>query len=1189
MWRHVGRGALILAVVVAGIVAAVAPGGPLRAGVHAALVLGLLVLTVRRVAALLSGVGASPRDRRVPWGGIVSLAVVIGAGFGEVALSHGHRYGQGEGASQLEARGFRLRKDAADPDARLLTRQSKGKDLRAIRVDVGPWVIAPVRPIAVVSAVLLALLVLVAVSARIAGRGTAEVLLSLGTLACLGLVILYRLGPDLVWSAPRKARVALELLEKQATSVGLALILGVAVFAFARRQGRAALAFFEQRGWVAVCVALALAVVTRVAGARLHGASLALSLGGQAVQMVELVKPFGLLWLVAMVRYPGDDPTASPPSLVQWSRRLGLLGWALVAALACLPGPILTDTGMTATLGLMTAALLATHARKPTLAGALLAVGCAGLVVLRELGVRIVVERVADWLEPFTHSESQSQALWAISSAGWVGSGLGSGLAHTIPNVEVDYVFCLVAEELGLVGAAAVTTLLAVACVRIVRMARSASGASVRGFGVGAGVLLGAPSMLVAAGDAGLMPLTGLPFFGLALGGASFVTLGVIVSFALGLYASSPPEPGGQEVLGEPILPPPVGYRLVAGTLAALAFGVSARVLAVGVISRNTYATEVFRDEGLTALLEGIVDAGQVAPDDDGDGLDLVPDTLDGLLTGLRPELRSRARYEWRVTARLLSPSFIDEAFLHTDEGIRANPDAASRSNPRLASVPSYVVSDRHGVALSEADARGGRRHALRAAGFPVVGHARFGAATGTERVVRRFLAGRNPLFALPANGRSLVRRVQQVLGAGVDPLDQTETHFDVRLTLDARVQREIYELYKKRNLVGAAVALAVPRGEVLALVTAPSVDPDTLEDRDAWSALVADDDGPALNRALRGLYPPGSVFKLVTAAAALDTPGVLAAVSSESCGAKDARLGLSESEGAGHGKLDFPSAMAVSCNLFFGRAGAAAGPALPRWARALGVGSPVRLFAPACQPGPESLGGQAFTCFAAGSAAASEARCGRGGRAEPLPDDFLNRNLHLLATGAIGQGPVLVTPMDMAIVTSTVASGGLRPAPRLVSDLRAVDESGSIAVAGVTCSAEDPVRVLSTEHADEIGMAMRRVMEDGTARRSQCPGRLYRIDEGGRSRWVVRNRPPAKGIAVPVSGKTGTAESAGGKPHSWFVAYAPANAPQVAVAVLVERGGRGAQTACPIAMRALAGSLNGLAEGAPDEGDDDN
>ncbi|MFN0093455.1 MAG: peptidoglycan D,D-transpeptidase FtsI family protein [Dehalococcoidia bacterium] len=319
----------------------------------------------------------------------------------------------------------------------------------------------------------------------------------------------------------------------------------------------------------------------------------------------------------------------------------------------------------------------------------------------------------------------------------------------------------------------------------------------------------------------------------------------------------------------------------------------------------------------------------------------------------------------------------------------------------------------------------------------------------------------------------------------------------DVTLTLDPALQRAAATALGARR--GAGVALDPRTGEVLAMVSVPTYDPSALAED--GEALLADPSSPLLNRATQGLYPPGSTFKVVTAASLLEHR-VVTLDTRVTCPGEIVIDGFPIScrnVAQGVGTYPFRDAFAFSVNAVFAQLGVTLGwERLEATARAFGFG-----------------GAPSFEL----ETAAPRLR-GEGERSEVL-----------LATTAFGQGELLATPLQMALVAATVANGGVQPAPRL-----------GFAVVG------RPV----------APAARRKVLEPGIA--EQLRSLMVAAVASGQ----------AAGIAVPgvtVAGKTGTAETGiEGRSHAWFIGFAPADAPVVAVAVIVENGGRGGEVASPVA-----------------------
>jgi peptidoglycan glycosyltransferase len=299
----------------------------------------------------------------------------------------------------------------------------------------------------------------------------------------------------------------------------------------------------------------------------------------------------------------------------------------------------------------------------------------------------------------------------------------------------------------------------------------------------------------------------------------------------------------------------------------------------------------------------------------------------------------------------------------------------------------------------------------------------------------------------------------------------------------------------------------------------------DTASARSYLERLRADDDAPLFDRATQGLYVPGSVFKLVTAVAALGSGAVDAdttfaeqpAQSRRGLRIDGARLRDSPRSVQLDHPLDLAEAMEVSSNVWFAHAALEAGPdAMAEAGRRLRLDTVFDLGLP--MTSGQVNGGD-------GSLA------GFGSAVE-------------LASAGFGQGEVLVTPLHMALIAAAIANDGVLMAPSIVDRMEDDDgrrTDGSPRAIG---------RVMSSGVADAIRDAMTTAVE----------GEFAGPYAGG-----------AKVPGVRTAGKSGTAELAAGQtPHSWFTGFAPANDPRIVIAVLVENGGAGSSVAVPIGGRLL-------------------
>jgi len=331
----------------------------------------------------------------------------------------------------------------------------------------------------------------------------------------------------------------------------------------------------------------------------------------------------------------------------------------------------------------------------------------------------------------------------------------------------------------------------------------------------------------------------------------------------------------------------------------------------------------------------------------------------------------------------------------------------------------------------------------------------------------------------------------------------------DVVLTLDAAVQQTALSALGSAR--GAVVVLDPRTGAVLALASRPGFDPSTVDAQ--WAVLSRDPSAPLVDRATQGQYPPGSSFKTVTLTAALGSGRVRlsdAVTCPEAINVGGTLIHNFEHEQ--FGQISVLQAFVASCNTAFVQIGQRTGaPAIVTAARALGLGQPVRFDLPTSS-----------------------------GYVPPLRD----LGARGLAQISFGQGSLLVTPLQMALVAAAVGNRGTMMSPFVVSQIRAPD--GRIIRKFTQRGSRD---VMVPAPAGEVAQAMVQVVRSGTGTAAHLPG-------------------------VTVAGKTGTAENPHGNTHAWFIAFAPADRPVVALAVIVENGGVGGQVAAPIARQVLAAAL---------------
>jgi peptidoglycan glycosyltransferase len=330
---------------------------------------------------------------------------------------------------------------------------------------------------------------------------------------------------------------------------------------------------------------------------------------------------------------------------------------------------------------------------------------------------------------------------------------------------------------------------------------------------------------------------------------------------------------------------------------------------------------------------------------------------------------------------------------------------------------------------------------------------------------------------------------------------------YDLTLTIDANIQSLAMKLLAQRK--GAVVVLNPGNGEVLALASTPTFDPNQVDE--TWSQLTTDPDSALLNRATQGAYPPGSVFKLVTEAAALTNNPQVANEVFTCPGYLDVQ-GFRLKDNSVHGQLQLSKALAVSCNTTFAQLGL-------------------------------SLGAEKFTKAAEGFGFGQKPPLEVPVRASTLaPVDKLTGTQ--LATTAIGQGDVLASPLQMALVAAAVANQGVIMQPHLFSEVK--DSAGNIIYK------HQPkvwLNAASSQVTEEIKKGMEMAVVAGTAGKASVQG-------------------------FQVAGKTGSAENPNGKAHAWFIGFAPSEHPRYVVAVIVENAGAGGAVSAPVAKEIFSALL---------------
>lgn len=351
-----------------------------------------------------------------------------------------------------------------------------------------------------------------------------------------------------------------------------------------------------------------------------------------------------------------------------------------------------------------------------------------------------------------------------------------------------------------------------------------------------------------------------------------------------------------------------------------------------------------------------------------------------------------------------------------------------------------------------------------------------------------------------------------------------------ITLTIDKDLQ--IAAERAMAGKTGAVAAINPQTGEVLAMVSKPDFDPNIFVKKikvEDWNKIIKNKAHPLQNRAIANMYPPGSTFKPVTAVAALKY-----GVATPSTGAYCSGVGLYHRRcWKRHGPVSFTTAISQSCDVFFYEMG-----------RRLGIN---RLAEVARQFG---------LSFATNIDLPEEVRKVGDTRKGTVPDEawkkshFRSKDQQKWYPGetvicAIGQGYVLATPLQMALVTAAVSTSGKVYRPQLLKEARNPGHSG---------------RILRNFEAD-------------LTRQVDASPDIFKAVQYGMRQTVVGGGGTGRVVDlgdISVAAKTGSAEVRGKKPHAWFICYAPTENPEIAIAVISEHGGHGSTGAAPVARAIL-------------------
>ncbi len=691
-----------------------------------------------------------------------------------------------------------------------------------------------------------------------------------------------------------------------------------------------------------------------------------------------------------------------------------------------------------------------------------------------------VQTRVNIWLDPWADASGGGyqivQSLYSLADGGLVGRGIGKGLANTIPVVESDFIFSAIGEEMGLLGGAGVLILYLLLCVRGFATAARAKSDTSAFAAVGLTSAICFQAFLIVGGVTKLLPLTGVTLPFMSQGGTSLLASFIIV----GLLLRAGDEGTGRGAQIESGL---AGEKGAQGTALSLMGGPKAGGHAASVV-HGSHARGSF---SLLTAESGVL--GRVA----------LGKRLTSLITVfslLFAVLIANLTYVMQIDAErvqnlptnnhtIARSAYVQRGAIITSDGVTLAESIQQADGTYLRSYPQGTLA-RHTVGYISTQ---------------------YG-TSGIEETMNDTLTG----HADYSNWRSALYTL-----AGVDQPGST-----VALTINSLIQRAAEDALQ--GYTGSIVILDPKTGAVLAKASNPTYSVDDLE-----SVMASGTNGELLDRATGVLYPPGSSFKALTLAAALDSgTTTLDTVYDASAELEIGGAPVTNNHDADYGEVSLRDALAVSSNTAFGQVGVEVGAStLVSYANAFGYGRSV---------------GQDFKCTAS---------------LMPDPAEMTEWETAWAACGQpVGEhespaGPQ-TTVMQNAMVAQAIANGGVVMDPYVVDHVLSPE--------GVETSrtqARSLGQAVSAETASLVKEAMLEVVEDGTGTAAQVQG-------------------------TRVAGKTGTAEVGDGTINSLFIGFAPYDNPTLVISICVEGQGEDVEgLAASLAGRVLARSLAVQSSGA--------
>lgn len=687
---------------------------------------------------------------------------------------------------------------------------------------------------------------------------------------------------------------------------------------------------------------------------------------------------------------------------------------------------------------------------------ALLAVGAFGMYQI----MSHVQVRVAIWLDPFSDAQNLGyqivQSLFSLADGGLAGVGIGKGMADIIPVVASDMIFAAIGEEMGLLGGSAVLLLFMLFAVRGLTTAARAKSDLAAFSAAGLTAAISFQAFTIVGGVTKLIPLTGVTLPFMSQGGSSLLASFVIV--ALLLRAGDEATGRSTEIANTSTDLATAGYRTtVRGShMRRPALDTPESGLLGRVALANRLTRTVFLFTALFAVLIGNITYIQVIKASEYQDMPSNNHTI------------NKARFIKRG-------SIITADGLTLAESIQQADGTYARSYPN-GNLAAHVVgyySQQYGT-------------------------------MGIENTQNDTLTGSKDYSSWQNALNSL---------AGI-----SEPGNSVQLTIDSRIQRAAEQALAGR--VGAIVALDPRSGAVLAWASAPTFDNTNIQAAIEAANASGGADTSMYDRATLALYTPGSTFKVLTLASALenglatldttyDSPGRM-----EIGGADVVSIGE-----RGHGKISLAKAFALSSNTVFGQVADGLGAEkLVATARAFGYGQQL---------------GLDFTTAAS---------------VMPNPEEMTEWELAWAGAGQpVGQGHTpgpQATVMQNALMAATIANNGIAMNPYVVSQILAPDGTVLKTTRGHSLG-----QSVGSGTAEQVKQAMLDVVQNGTGSAAAIAG-------------------------VKVAGKTGTAETNNANANSTFVGFAPYDTPTVAIAVVIEQNAKGEESAAAVGGQVLGAAL---------------